>query len=213
MRTSATEIDAFLYWRNPPPHVEIDDEAAELAKLIAQLRKEGEANWNMQCGHALHAALEHATDGEFDTLEAEGFTFRFPTDLAIELPEIREVKGERVYVIDGVPITLVCKVDTLEGLRVEDHKGTFRFDAERFMSSFQWRAYLDVFDADHFRWNVFELFQGRDMEANEVEVRALHFINQYRYPELQADVERALRDFLDFARVHLPERFAAEAAA
>lgn len=202
MRMSATDLDAYRYWRASEP----EDEAAALADLIARLRREAPESPAMAVGKALHSALEHASPGEFMELEADGYRFQFPHDFEIALPEIREIKAEKVYVVDGIEVVMVGKVDAVEGLRVEDHKSTERFDAERFLDSYQWRVYLDIFDATHFRWNVFELQASRD-EADTFEVRALHHVDQYRYPEMRADLHQAIGEFVDFARTYLPERF------
>lgn len=204
LRCSATELDAFARWR--------DDEEAELEPLLAQLRRQAEPNEAMLAGHALHTALEHAQPGEFDRLEAEGYTFLFPNAAEVRLPDIREVKGERVYIVAGCAVTLVGKVDALHGTVVIDHKTTSSFEAEKFLSTYQWRVYLDVFDAHCFIWLVFEMHEAKDAERT-YEVRQVHPLAQYRYPAMREDVERLLAEFVEFAREHLPERFEAAKAA
>ena len=163
----------------------------------------------MLAGIALHNALEHATCGEFAELSADGYVFVFPENAEIALPVVRELKAEKVYMVGGVAVTVVGKVDTLQGKSVEDHKTTSQFDAEKYMGTFQWRYYLDIFNADHFRWNVFVL---SNVDEKVYEVRAVHPLNQYRYPGMADDCMELLREFVDFARVNLPERFMAQAA-
>ena len=212
MRVSATDIDALRYFKTAE-HEDADAEAAALVALIAQLRREGGETPAMAMGKALHKALELATAGEFAELEADGYRFQFPTNVEIDLPDIREIKATKEIVVDGVHVTLVGKVDAIDGLRVDDHKATLRFDPERFLSSMQWRIYLWIFEATHFRWNVFELFQGAGWDPRLFEVRNLHPINQFAYPGMAEDCIAAVREFIEFARVHLPERFiTAEAA-
>lgn len=196
MRVSATDIDAFRRWR--------DDEEAELEPLLAQLRREMAPSKPMLAGTALHAALEVAEPGEFSRLEALGHTFDLEIDGEIDLPPIRELKVTAEHVIDGVPVTVVGKVDAVLGRRVDDHKFTSRFDPERFLASFQWRIYLDVFGADTFRWNVFE---GRAIGERHYVIHSLHRLTCYRYPAMRDDIVRELRQFVAFAREHLPERF------
>lgn len=202
MRCSATEIDAFRRWR--------DTEDAELAPLLAQLRRELPETEPMRAGKAFHRALELAQAGDVERLEADGYTFDLTFDATLDLPEIRELKATREYVIDGVIVTLVGMVDTLTGKRADDHKFTSRWDAERFLASYQWRIYLEIFDADTFRWNVFE---GREIEPRYYGVHAFHPLIMHRYPGMADDVERELREFVRFAREHLPERFALQVAA
>lgn len=199
LRCSASDLDAYARWR--------DDEEAELEPLLAQLRKESQPTEPMLAGSALHKALEHAKPGVFDRLEADGYVFLFPNPAEIRLPDIREVKAERVYLIGDVAVTLVAKVDAVHGDVVVDHKTTSQFEAEKFLSTYQWRVYLDVFDARAFVWLVFEMHA---VDVQTYEVRAIHPLGQYRYPGLRADVENLLREFVGFARANLPERFIKE---
>lgn len=199
MRISVTDLDAYRRWR--------EDEEAELETLLRQLRKEEPASEAMQAGSALHKALELAQPGDFFSLEQDGYKFIFDPCIELAMPEIREVKAEKVYVIDGIPVTLVGKVDALHGTRVDDHKTTGRFDAEKFLSSYQWRAYLSIFNADVFQWNVFEM--AEQPEPKVYKVYAFHQFRQYRYAAMEADVIELLREFVRFALVHLPERKAA----
>lgn len=197
LRISASDIDALRYY--------LADEDASLADLLAQLRHETPQTEPMRVGTALHAALEHCEIGEHGELSANGYTFVFTIDGEVDLPDVREVKATRDYLIDGCLVTLVGKVDAIHGKRIDDHKFTSRYDAERFMSSMQWRVYLDVFDADEFRWNVFEGRETADDPKRYV-ITAIHPLTIHRYPGLRADVQRELKRFVEFARQHLPER-------
>lgn len=198
LRVSASDLDALRYF--------LANEDAELEPLLVQLRREGEPTEAIMAGTALHAALENSAPGEYGSLEADGYTFTFEVDGEIDLPEIREIKATREYLVAGCAVTLVGKVDAIAGRTVDDHKFTSRYDAERFMGSYQWRAYLDIFDADTFRWNVFE---GRadPKDDRRYVIRDIHRLTMHRYPQLRADLELEIARFVDFARQHLPERF------
>lgn len=199
LRTSASDIDALRRYLKPPiPEMEI-----ELADLLAQLRKQEPPTEAMLAGTALHAALERAEIGDHARLEANGYTFDMDIEGEIDMPVIRETKGTRDYEIDGCVVTLVGKVDAIHGRRVDDHKFTSRYDAERFMGSMQWRIYLEVFDADEFRWNVFE---GKETEPKTYRVYGFHQLRMHRYPGMADDVVKEVGRFLAFAREHLPER-------
>jgi|JI10StandDraft_1071094.scaffolds.fasta_scaffold42904_9 hypothetical protein len=199
LRTSASDIDAWRRYLNPP----IPDMEIELSDLLSQLRRESPPTDAMLAGSALHAALERADAGDHATLEANGYTFHLDMDGEIDLPEMREIKGTRDYAIGDCTVTLVGQVDAIHGRRIEDHKFTSRFDAERFMSSYQWRIYLEVFGADTFRWNVFE---GSETEPMVYRIYGFHQPVMHRYPGMGDDVVKAVAGFLDFARTHLPER-------
>lgn len=202
MRCSVTELDAFRRWRV--------DEEAELEPLLRQLRKLEPPSEAMRAGSALHKALELAEPGAFGCLKADGYRFDFDAQVELALPDLREIKAEKVYMVGDEPIVVVGKVDTLEGLKVGDHKSTSRFDAERFMDAYQWRYYLDIFAADVFEWNVFEM--AEQPEPQTYKVFGFHQLRQYRYAELQEDCLALLRDFVGFAHAHLPERFQRAAA-
>lgn len=203
LRVSASDVDALRYF--------LADDDAELADLLAQLRRQTQPTEAMQAGTALHAALEICEPGSHGELSANGYTFEFKAEGEIDLPEIREIKATREYEIDGCQITLVGKVDAIHGRRIDDHKFTSRYDAERFLGSYQWRVYLDVFGADEFRWNVFEGRQDTSDPQRYV-IYNVHKLTMHRYPGMDADIRRTLRTFLDFARCHLPERILKAAA-
>ena len=202
MRMSATDLDAFRYWR--------DNEDADLGALVSQLRRELPPTEPMLAGTAFHKALELAPyEDATDTLTADGYTFRMELDAVLDMPAIRELKATREMVVDGEPVTLVCVADTVNGQRIEDHKLTSRFDADRYLASYQWRVNLLVFDAQEFRWNAFE---AQQVEPGLYAVRALHQLSAVRYPGMEEDVQREIGAFIAFARQYLPERFQAQAA-
>jgi hypothetical protein len=198
-----SEVESFRQWRN--------DEEAELVDLLARLRGLSEPSSEMLAGTAFHKALEDAQDGEVDVLQADGYTFEFLTDAELAIPSIRELRASKTYMVDGEPITITGQVDTLEGRRVEDHKTTGRFDPERYLDGYQWRLYLDIFGADHFRWNVFEIAPTSD--PAHWDVRNHHTLEQFRYPAMPADCEKLVTEFAHFVREYLPERCKARAAA
>jgi len=198
IRISATDIDSLRYY--------MADEDGDLTELLARFRRELPPTDAMLAGTALHDALEHCELGDHGELTAKGFTFYFQCNGEIDIPAIREVKATRNYQIDGCLVTLVGKVDGIHGKRIDDHKLTSRYDAEKFLNSMQWRVYLDVFGADEFRWNIFE---GRSStnDPKLYTIFAMHQLRTHRYPEMGDDIERELSRFVEFARVHLPERF------
>ena len=200
LRVSATDIDAFRRYQA--------EDDVELADLLSQLRREEPPTESMLAGTALHSALEHAEPGEHGRFMADGYAFTFEAEGEIDLPSIREMKATRDYAIGDCLLTLVGKVDAIHGRRVDDHKYTSQYDAERYLGSYQWRIYLEVFGADEFRWNIFE---GREDGPKSYVIRAIHKLTMHRYPGMADDIERELYRFVAFARFHLPERFNAPA--
>lgn len=195
MLARVSNIESFRRWR------EEEDQAVE--DLVHWITTDNPSA-AMMAGTAFHAALEVCQPGEFDRLEANGYTFHlmgprdaFAPEPVLALSAIRELRGFKVY----GDLTVTGCVDVLDGLRIDDHKTTARFDAERYLAGYQWRFYLDIFGADVFRWNVFEL---RDVKPRAYEVQPPQTLEVYRYPGMHEDCARLAADYLEFARAHLP---------
>ena len=201
LRVSATDVDQLIYFR--------ETDEMELADLIARLKHLMPSSEAMEAGTALHAALEHAEPGDHSGFTAAGFTFSFETDVEIQLPAIREMKATSVFEIEDTSVTLVGKVDAIHGRKIYDHKFTARFDADRYLDSYQWRIYLELFGADAFQWNIFVALESA---PKNYLIRDFHDLTMHRYPGMRDDVERAVANFVRFARFHLPERFTRAAA-
>lgn len=193
MLVRVSNIEAFRQWRLT------DDEPEALVQRLTAL----EPTEAMLAGTAFHKALELAKPGDYDRLEANGYTFLLG-DGEIYLPRIRELRCSKQF----GPIRVTGQVDALEGVRVEDHKTTGYFTAEKYLDGFQWRFYLDIFGADVFRWNVFEIKPVRD-QPNTYTVGAPHRLEARRYPALHDDCAALAADFYDFAIKHLPQKEAA----
>ena len=190
LRLSVTTLDSYVYFKGSDQETDV---------LMARLRGEEPPSPEMARGRALHKALELAEPGEFVSLKADGFDFNILGSVELELPEYREVKAEHPIVINpGLTVTLVGKVDALQGRTVYDHKGMGRFEAEYLFDTFQWRWYLHIFGADAFVWNCFVLKETR---PREFDVTDFHKLTQYRYPSMADDCLALLREFLNFLNI------------
>lgn len=198
LRVSVTDLDAFRYWR--------EDEDASLEELLRQIRRLDPPSPEMLAGSAFHDMLDHAHEGTLEVASRDdGYSFSFACDAEIELPALRELKAESVFDVQGVRVTLVGKVDAIEGTRVDDHKTTGYFEAERFLQSYQWRCYLLMFGAERFRWNIFEMKPAGPEKVYTI--TGFHQLEQIRYHGMDADVTRLLTAYVRFAEQHLPEQF------
>lgn len=197
MRVSVSNVDAYLRYKR--------NEDVTLDELLAQLRRETPPTENMLAGTAFHKFLEQSAGGEFETATVDGFTFLLAVDAQLVLPPLREVKGICLYDIDGIHVDLVGVVDVIDGTTITDHKLTGRFDPERYTDAFQWRAYLSMFGADRFIYNVFTANKSVD---NVWTVSAFDRFPLYRYPGLDADMRRTLTEYVHFAMNHLEEKAA-----
>lgn len=203
MLTRVSNIESFRRWMNWKPLFDGQDEPS-LDDLVKQLTTD-EPSEAMLAGTAFHQAIETAPDGDHSTFTAMGFTFHLP-DAEIALPSVRELRGFKDY--GG--LTVGGKVDCLDGKVVIDHKTTSRADLERYLEGCQWRFYLDIFDANVFRWHVFEI---KEVGGRTYQVAPPQTLEARRYPELGADCLKLAREFHEFAvRVGLPDARMDEAA-
>jgi hypothetical protein len=187
-----SNVERFRQWEQ--------DEEAEVADLVADILGMSEPSPLMLAGTAFHKALEVADTGDgIPALHADGYEFLFEGDgFEVALAPVRELRASKVYTVDGEPFRITGQVDALCGLRIEDHKTTGRFDPERYIGGCQWKLYLDIFGADHFRWNVFEIREG-DHER-QFRVMDQHRLEQFRYPTLGADCQALVERFARFVR-------------
>lgn len=193
MRFRVSSVEAFRQF-------ELDDEA-EASDLIARIRGDGGQSQAMAAGTAFHKVLELAPAGlEADEFTQDGFTFRIASDMQLAIPQVRELRASKAFMVDGEPIAISGQVDAIDGLIVTDHKTTSRFDPERYIAGHQWRLYLDIFGCDVFKWNVFEMAEREDCVYD---VFALHSLEQYRYPGMQADCAALVGRFARFVRTHM----------
>ena len=143
----------------------------------------------MLAGTAFHKFLENAiVDSELEVAQIDDFTFIFDDNFELAVNPIKEIRLSKKYVLSGGGEIIVSGcVDSLNNLVIEDHKTTSSFDPDRYLEGYQWRFYLDIFQANEFVWNVFEMRPEGDEEDLVYNVKKLHRLKQYRYPNLHAD--------------------------
>ncbi len=195
MLARVSNIEAYRQWKNWQPLFDGQEEPTieDLVRFITV----DEPSEAMKAGTAFHKAIENAGDGLHTAFEADGYTFLLP-DAELTLPVVREMRAEGQY---GA-LTVTGQVDAVAGRVVVDHKTTGKFDPERYLNGCQWKFYLDIFDANEFRWNIFVL---KELEPLTYGVGAPQSLTAYRYPEMHEHCEKLAADYLAFARVHLRE--------
>lgn len=173
-----------------------------LETLLRRLRREEPPSPAMAAGSALHKLLEHSSEGIVAREGCDGYMFRFDGECELSLPVMRELRGTRDYVTPHGIVTLSGRVDAMDGLTVYDHKLTKQFDAERYASAYQWRAYLSIFGAETFTYN---LFIGSEDKADPMvwNIKDFHAISFPRYPEMEADLQREVEAYAEFAAHYL----------
>lgn len=204
IRISVTDLESWRYHRNS------DDQG--LDSLLRRLAHVEPPSIEMQAGKALAKFFESAQAGEQDAAVIDGWRILFDLDAEIDLPPIRELKIEEVFQTPSGQVTLVGQVDDLFGLTVRDQKLTKSFDVEeKYIDSLQWRAYLTMFRARRF---IYDVFVGRVSEKDhEVTIRDYHPLTFYSYPGMRADVERAVRELAEIVGRYQPQIAALKGAA
>lgn len=195
IRLNVTDLESFRYYKTA--------EDATLSKLIEDLAHVSPPTRKMEAGRAMARFFETAKEGEIDATIVDGWRFVFAMEAEIALPVVREMKVEKVYKTPCGLVTLVGKADGLDGLTVHDQKLSDVLNAEKYADSLQWRAYLDMFGARKF---VYDVFVGKlhDIE-NVVTVTEYHPITFYAYPSMGADVERAVCELAEVVKDHSDE--------
>lgn len=220
IRLSVSDLESYRYW--------LAQEDSTLDDLLRRLRRQEPPHPRMEAGRAFAQLLEHAEEGEIDGRTVDGWRFVFAIDEAFNLPTARELKAED-YIVETPhgPVTLVAQTDGLTGLVVRDQKLTERPDPEKYIDSWQWRAYLTIFKAKKFIYDLFGARFAPDMRELErmraendwpngftpcVTVTSYDQVPFYAYPGMEADVRRAVCDVAEVIARHSPERVMSGAA-
>lgn len=179
-----SHLAAYARWK--------DEEGDSLSWLAESIfgSQQSEA---MRRGTAFHTALEKIGTGEFSTVSADGFTFAFTCDAEVTLPKTREIRMFKDY--GGIIVTGKC--DAIAGRVIDDHKTTSQFDAQDHLDGWQHKFYMDIFEADVFRWHGWVMSAVGD--GSDYNVREYHKLIQYRYPGMEEDCRGLAQEFRDFA--------------
>lgn len=188
-----TDLDSLVWFKR------IEDMTT--AELVARLRRESAPNDKMLIGTAFHKMLENPPD-ELNEVTQDGFTFRIDCDAEIILPQVREIRATKEYHIGGLDVTLTGGCDGITGTKVYDHKLTFRPEPENYFQSYQWRAYLDIYNADSFTYYLYHAIEDGD----KISIKEVSQLDMYRYPGMVEDLEDGILEMVEFAREHLPEK-------
>lgn len=182
LQCRVSHIDCFRAW--------LEDEDSDMGWLIKQLT-DSQPTEAMRKGTAFHKALELAAVGSLEQVQQDGYTFLFDGEFELSAPSFREIRRTKSY--GGIEVS--GQVDCVAGNLITDYKTSAHFDAERYYRKYQWRLYLDIFKADRFRWHVFEMDEREPMVYR---VKALHTLEQMRYPEMERDCREMVHRFRDF---------------
>lgn len=193
MLARVSNIEAYRNWLNWKPLFDGQEEPT-IEDLVTFITTDNPTD-KMKAGTAFHKAMETIGEGEHEALQALGYTFILP-DAEISLPDIRELRGYKTY---GA-LEVTGQVDGLNGLTVIDHKTTSKFDADRYLQGCQWRFYLDIFGADSFEWNIWEI---KEQEPMVYSVKPPQVLSVHRYPGIEDDCIKLAAQYEEFAKVYI----------
>ncbi len=185
-----TDLDSLIWYHRIESMTKKD--------MIARLMRTSPANAQMKMGTAWHAIMEDPPN-EITTIEKDGLRFTVACDKKIILPQVREVRAKKTYMVDGDNISLTGKLDGLTGVKVTDHKLSFRPNPETYFDSFQWRAYLDIFNADVFEYII---YHGK-AKGQDVTIKDVSTLCMYRYPGMAEDLKVGISELWEFAKNHV----------
>jgi hypothetical protein len=189
MRVSVSNLDLYRSWKA--------QEDLDMGWLLKALQSK-EPTEPMLRGRAFANCMERVREGEVDQLSFDGYTFCFTGEFTIESFPRREESREKDY----GDIVVSARCDRVLGKVIIDDKNTEHFDAEKYLEKFQSRFYLDMFGADKFVWNVWEV---KEMDEPKTYcVHTLHVLTQYRYPEMEAECRDLAQEYRDFAARWIP---------
>ncbi len=189
-----TDLDSMLWYRKLE---DMDSDA-----MVSRLKRTSSPNDKMLYGTAWHSIIERPPD-EIETIERNGITFRVECDAEIILPQIREIRATKAYDVDGVRVILTGGCDGATGNKISDHKLTFNPEPETYLTSYQWRAYLDIYNADSFEYIIYHAKEGKG--DKEVIIKDVSTITMFRYPGMVDDLISGIHDLLGFIKAKCPE--------
>jgi hypothetical protein len=172
------------------------DGYGDLDSLIADLTRKTPSTEPMLRGKAWASAMEHLKSGEHEVIQSEGYRFIFKCYGEIPACSLRELTVFGEYGEMGV----VGRCDRIYGPVVEDDKTSSFIDIEEYIDGYQWRFYLDMFDADIFRWRIWCM---KEVKPKTWIVEDTCVFEQYRYPSLHDDCMSLAQEFHEFAKEHL----------
>jgi hypothetical protein len=192
IKLHVTDLDSYRWYR-------IID-SMTIDEMRGRLLRTEAPNDNMLRGTAWHSILENPPS-EITSLERDGWIFNVNCDCTLTIPSIREIRVNKRYHIGDYDVTITGKCDGITGNQVDDHKLTFRPNPENYLDAYQWRAYLDLFNADVFRYIVY----AAKSNGKQVNIYDVSELKLYRYPSMVDDLILGIKDIVGFIEEHVPE--------
>lgn len=143
----------------------------------------------MAAGTAVHGVIENAGFGEVADGPSKGWHVKFDLDAELPMPVFREIAMQRTH----KGITLFGRVDAMDANTIHDTKTTANVDVDRYLDSYQWRAYLWMSGRRSFVYDILKVKVEDDIKV--VTVTEYLPLKVSAYPNMARDVESLLEAF------------------
>jgi hypothetical protein len=189
-----TDLDSWVWFNR------LED--MQVSEMVGRLLRTEPPNRKMLMGTAWHSVMENPPE-QFSEIEMNGFKFVIECDAEIILPQCREIRACKTYQIGDIEVKTTGKCDGITGNEIADHKLTFNSKPENYFESRQWRSYMDIFNADIFKYIIYSAKERP--EDGAIVIHDISTMDVYRYPEMIDDLKRTISDLVEFIKVHVPQ--------
>lgn len=189
LRIAVSDLDGYRYYRNPDVDMTGDE-------FLTRLRREEPRSEKASAGTRVHRQIENLFNGS-DEPPDPGIVW----DCDVELPAVTapEVRVYRDYVVGGRNVTMAGRVDGIYGFTAVDWKSTFRaMDAERYLDSMQWKAYLTMLGSKY-RWFRYQIFRSSLRKDGRIHVTDSTHYHTCRYAGMEDEVDGLVHEFVEHA--------------
>lgn len=130
--------------------------------------------------------------------------FAISDDVELTLPPVREMTLGATYQTRIGEVWVSGRVDGYDAVEVTDHKFQGNPDAEAISETYQWRIYLDLAQAQRFRWNLFTIKEPLKGES-AWRVTGHSALTTYAYPAMHDDCVRVIDEAATAIERYAPE--------
>lgn len=210
-RISVTTVEKFRRFMTAASAFDTEDALIESIKGLFR------GNDKTMTGGAYHKLLE----GLFDVISSKHLSGKYycadefwfsekqaapALQYRLDHPRmISEVPLQKVYDLGKYRVKLSGRADGVEGILLRDGKTKFRsINFQEYMDSYQWRYYLDMFNLNHFFYDVFEVKRFKELPVGkpyiltDVEFLEPETLHCERYAGMEQDCQRLLKEFMDY---------------
>lgn len=191
---SPSRIDNYIQYKSGYLYDFGDRPIYTTKKFIDTILGLNPINIKAQLGTFIHEIFENAGYGILQNVfKINGWSIFISDNLNVDLeyPDNREIKVTGN--IAGLNIS--GTVDAMNDVQVHDIKTTSTYEAEKYITSYQWKTYLLLTNLEKFVYDVFTV--KIDEVKKHLTVLDYNIIPLYAYPDMREEVEIIVTEFKD----------------